>query len=343
MRQRSDTPNDETSSSEPEGEAPSQGFKRPSGLLRSFARTSAVALSLLSFPSIMPWMVAFWIACHTAYAKWNRPAWVPLVICLGVMIAKLVPRTPAVIAIGLLFAFVAVIRFKRRHEPNRQPRWWTSAIVLWGAWVFVFLEWQAIETCNRPLTLDAERPIVCLGDSLTDGMFPDHGYPDQLKTMVSVPVINLGFSGISTSQGLGQMQRVLDHDPQVVVIELGGHDFLKGRGRTSTKQNLLAMIEQCRANDAEVVLMEIPRGFIFDPYASLEREIAYEQDVQPVADTWLRQIVLLGPAAPPGIWLPDVRLSDDGIHSNTRGSHAIAKRVAKALGSMYGDQVFAER
>ncbi|MEM6469016.1 MAG: GDSL-type esterase/lipase family protein [Planctomycetota bacterium] len=343
MSQSSDTRNDETSSSEPEGEAPSQRSKTSSGLFRSVGRTSVVALSLLSFPSIMPWMVAFWIACHTASAKWHRPAWVPLVICLGVMIAKLVARTPAVIVIALLLALVAVVRFKRRRESNRQPSWWTSAIVLWGAWIFLLLEWQAIENCNRPLTLDDERPIVCIGDSLTDGMLPDHGYPAQLKTMVNVPVINLGFSGISTSQGLGQMQRVLEHDPQVVVIELGGHDFLKGRGRTSTKQNLLAMIEQCRANDAEVVLMEIPRGFIFDPYASLEREIAYEQDVQLVADTWLRQIVLLGPAAPPGIWLPDVRLSDDGIHSNTRGSKTIAKRVAKALEMMYGDQVLARR
>jgi lysophospholipase L1-like esterase len=61
-----------------------------------------------------------------------------------------------------------------------------------------------------------------------------------------MPVVNLGFSGISTSQGLGQLPRVLDHDPQVVVIELGGHDFLKGKSRTATKKNLEKMIEACR-------------------------------------------------------------------------------------------------
>jgi lysophospholipase L1-like esterase len=170
-------------------------------------------------------------------------------------------------------------------------------------------------------------------------MRPDRGYPEQLKGMLSVPVINLGMSGITARQALGQMDRVLAENPQVVVIELGGHDFLKGHGRLATKQNLSAMIDRCRAGGAEVVLMEIPRGFIFDPYASLEREIAFEKDVQLVPDTWLRQVVILGPVFPLGRWFPDQRLSDDGIHSNRRGSEAIARRVAAALRKMYGEDV----
>lgn len=138
------------------------------------------------------------------------------------------------------------------------------------------------------------------------------------------------------------MERVIEHNPQVVVIELGGHDFLKGSGRQATKENLTAMIRECRRNGAEVVLMEIPRGFIFDPYASLEREIAYQEDVELVPDTWLRQIVIMGSASPLGMLMPEWRLCDDGIHSNQRGSKSIAKHVAVALHEMYGDQVLAE-
>ena len=85
--------------------------------------------------------------------------------------------------------------------------------------------------------------------------------------------------------------------------------------------------------------MEIPRGFMFDPFASLEREIAYEQDVQLVADTAIRQLVLWSPIAPPGMWFPDTQLSDDGIHSNARGSKAMAEYVAEALEAMYGEQI----
>ena len=88
--------------------------------------------------------------------------------------------------------------------------------------------------------------------------------------------------------------------------------------------------------------MEIPRGFIFDPFASLEREIAYQHDVQLISDTWLRQIVVMSPVAPPGRWMPASQLSDDGIHSNPRGSKAIAEDVADALRSMYGDEVLVE-
>ncbi|WP_246151511.1 GDSL-type esterase/lipase family protein [Rubripirellula reticaptiva] len=247
------------------------------------------------------------------------------------------------ITISIVLAIVAAIRWKHRTQAQRFTRWWFGAAALWIAWAFLYFEWNAIEHCSRPPALVANRPIVCIGDSLTDGMRPDRGYPDQLKAMVSVPVVNCGFSGISTSQGLGQMERVLGHDPQVVIIELGGHDFLKGYSRQSTKANLLKMIRQCRDHGAEVVLMEIPRGFIFDPYASLEREIAYQEDLELVPDTWLRQIVIMGPASLPGLWMPESRLSDDGIHSNPKGSFSIAKHVLRALHRMYGDKILAAK
>lgn len=310
-------------------------------VFKRIGTTSVVAFAALVFPSVLPWMIAFWIGCHTVLAKWKRPAWAPLAICLVLLIAKLVPRTPAMLTLGILLAVVVAIRFKYRKQPEAGPRWWIGAAVLWLAWGAVLIEWKAIESCGSPLAFDANRTVVCIGDSLTDGLLPDHGYPEQLKAMVSVPVVNLGFSGISAAQGLGQMNRVLAEEPQVVVIELGGHDFLRGHGRKATKQSLTEMIKACRAGGAEVVLMEIPRGFIFDPYASLEREIAYEQDVQLVADTWLRQVVIFGPAAPPGRWFPDLQLSDDGIHSNRKGSELIAKRVLTALKKMYGNQIVA--
>lgn len=313
--------------------------------LLSVARTlligATVALALLSFPSVLPWMIAFWLAWHTILAKWNRPGWLPLLTCLAILVVKLVPRTPAMLVLVAALFVVAMIRFRgRRNDSARSAKWWLATATLWMAWGWMFYEWRAIESCGRTVALDTSRPVVCIGDSLTQGLLPDRGYPEQLKSMIGLPVINLGFSGISTSQGLGQLPRVLEHHPQVVVIELGGHDFLKGHGRAATKQNLEKMIEGCRTAGADVILMEIPRGFMLDPFASLEREIAYEQDVQLISDSWLRKVVVMSPVAPPGMWMPESRLSDDGIHSNPRGSKAIARYVAEALRSMYGDEVF---
>jgi len=311
------------------------------GLFKHVGSTLVVAFSALVFPSVLPWMVGFWLLCFTVLASRQQPGWFPLLICLCILVAKLVPRTPALLLFMALLAIVTASRFQHRKLPGHSKRWLISVAILWMSWASVWLEWRSIENCQSAFEFQPGRPIVCIGDSLTDGMLPDHGYPDQLKAMVSVPVVNLGFSGISTSQGLGQLDRVLKKNPQVVVIELGGHDFLKGSSRQATKTNLSKMIRRCRSAGANVILMEIPRGFIFDPYASVEREIAYELDVQLVSDTWLRQIVLRGPAAPPGMWFHKLRLSDDGIHSNQAGSQAIAKHVLRALETLYGTQILA--
>lgn len=305
---------------------------------RRVARTlgigCAVTLSLLAFPSTVAWMTAFWLVWHTWLVLRNRPGWLPLATCIAILAIKLVARTPLMLAFAGTLLVVAVVRYRWRNSPSDLARIkLPGTVAIWGLWLAMVWEQHTIVTCNHP-QLDqqnVDRPIVCVGDSLTDGLLPDRGYPDPLRELVPQLVINEGVSGIATSQGLDLLPRVLKHQPSIVVIELGGHDFLKGRSRQATKANLVSMIQQCRAAGAEVVLMEIPRGFIFDPFASLEREIAYEHDVQLVADTWLRQVVLMSPVAPPGMWLPNERLSDDGIHSNPQGSRVIARRVAHAI------------
>ncbi|MCM2375008.1 GDSL-type esterase/lipase family protein [Aporhodopirellula aestuarii] len=338
-----DTPPDASTPAEPAQVEPTSDqpaahtstTSSPRQILRMLVISSVIAFSLLSFPSVLPWMIAGWLIVYTFLAVRDRPAWVPLTICLTILLIRLVPRTPAMLALGVVFAAVAWMRFRDRHQPTMHAKWTIPLILVpWFAWGAMYWEHQSIITCNRPhfQFFDSSSPIVCVGDSLTDGMRPDLGYPDALDKMLDNPVINEGFSGIATRQGLDLMPRVLKHKPAVVVIELGGHDFLKGHSRASTKANLIKMIDVCRESGAEVILMEIPRGFMFDPFASLEREIAYEKDVQLIGDTWLREIVLMSPIAPPGMWLPaSVRLSDDGIHSNPRGSRKIAERVAKAI------------
>lgn len=326
----------------------------PRRLVRTVGCLVIVLLSLLCFPSVVPWMVACWVGLHTILVVRNRPAWLPLVVCCSILVIKLVPRTPGMIGFACCLLLVAASQTwnwpawrdsgtdqSHRAKPDRLRPRSIGTIALWMIWVWMAMEWRTIQRCDAPGPFDGARPIVCIGDSLTQGLIPDPGYPGALESLVTSPVINLGYSGITTTQGLGLLQRALDARPQVVVIELGGHDFLKGHRRELAKQNLVAMIQRCREADVDVILMEIPRGFILDPFASLEREIAYQHDVQLVSDTWLRQIVLMSPIAPPGMWMPNSQLSDDGIHSNTRGSAVIAERVAMALRAMYGDQVSA--
>ena len=78
----------------------------------------------------------------------------------------------------------------------------------------------------------------------------------------------------------------------------------------------------------------MPRGVVTDPYGGLERRLARQHGLELVPDTPIRQIILLGPALPPGMWFEGLRLNDDGAHPNARGARRMADWVAASLGRM---------
>ena len=304
------------------------------------ALTAIVVVSLLSYPSVVPWMVGFWMLWHTIAVTRRRPGWVPLVTCAAVLVAKRVYWAPTLVSFVGVALLVAIWRASLASKEMPISRWdWMPTLCLWGVWIFMALQWQAISRCNHAVNMDPVRPVVCIGDSLTSGLLPDRGYPEELKRLIRPSVVNLGQSGITTEHGLDRLPQIAEANPQVVVIELGGHDFLQGKSRASTKKNLERLIVACREMDAEVVLMEIPRGFMTDPFAGLEREIALEYDVELVSDSAIRQLVLWSPISPPGMWMPGSHLSDDGIHTNSRGNVVVARHVADALARMCGEQI----
>ena len=88
-----------------------------------------------------------------------------------------------------------------------------------------------------------------------------------------------------------------------------------------------------------MLLCEVPRGFIFDPFFGLERELAREYDLDLVPDTMIRKLVLFSPYAPPGLWLPkNFRYSDDGLHPNAAGNRMLARQLARHLNLPSVDQ-----
>jgi lysophospholipase L1-like esterase len=307
---------------------------------RTLAFTVLIVTSLLTFPSVVPWMIAFWLVVHTAAVCRGRPGWLPLLVIVGVLIAKQIFWAPSVIVFAGVALLDAVLLWTRSFR-GAAPKGliWTGLLCVWIAWTAVTIEWHAIAHCSHSVKMDPNRAVVCVGNSLTSGLLPDRGYPDQLRKMIRLPVVNLGQSGITTEGGLDMLPRLKKANPRVVVIELGGHDFLKGRDRRTTKANLEKLIAACRQMGAEVILMEIPRGFMTDPFRGLEREIAYETDVELIPDSGIRRLVLFSPISPPGMWMRAYRLSDDGIHSNARGSEVLARYAVASLERLFGDCV----
>jgi acyl-CoA thioesterase I len=211
--------------------------------------------------------------------------------------------------------------------------------ILWALWSAAMWESYAGTHSAVADRLDPSRPIVCLGDSLTTGLSDDEAYPLYLRQLVSVPVLNFGRAGITARDALKRLPAALAMHPQVVVVELGGHDFLRGYGRESARASLVEIIAACRAAGAAVILVEIPRGFITDSFSGLERELARKYDLTLIPDTAIRMLVVRSPVIPVVGGLTEPHLSDDGLHPNVAGAHYLAESVYRSLLRMCGSEI----
>lgn len=316
--------------------------RRALRIVRVVALMAALVASLLTFPAGVPWMVAGWLAVFTwGVVRGRSGAWC-LAIPVVVILIKRVDWPPGLWLTFIILVIAAVAFIISRRDGKLAPRGRLAAIgAVWLAWIFLACDWHRSAHANHSVAPFDGRPIVCLGDSLTS-LGKQGGYPEVLETMVAAPVLNLGQPGITSGEALKQLPALRAARPQAVVIELGGHDFLKDntlfkrRGRAATKQNLARFITAAHEIGAEVILIEIPRAFISDPFAGLERELAREHDVELLPDTVIREFVLFSPYAPPGMWTGGPYLSDDGLHPNARGNELMAHQVAGSLTRLFG-------
>ena len=325
-------------------------------LILRVAKTIAVALALvvalLTFPVALPWMIAVWLFGYSLAVFFRGATWFPLLLVFVVVLAKRPPFTPLLCLLLATMALLAAVNFvwqRRGRDIRRSRTAIVSAATLFVLWFGFYVEWQNAARCSRQPTIIADRPVVCFGDSITTGVSGDSrsprgvriegGYPAVLSDRLSVPVINRGRPGRTAKQGAAYLSTILTDNPQVVVLGLGGNDFLSDKSAQDIEKNLRTIIEACHAAGAEVVLLEIPRGFITDPFGGLERRLAREYDLQLVPDTPIRRLVLSSPIAPPGMWSEGPHLSDDGLHPNALGNQMLARYVEKALVDLFGPAI----
>ena len=113
--------------------------------------------------------------------------------------------------------------------------------------------------------------VLVLGDSLSAeyGLKRGAGWVALLDQKLKqgktgAQVVNASISGDTTSGGRSRLPALLkQHQPTVVVIELGGNDALRGLPMSMTEQNLLAMSEQAQQAGAKVLLvgMQVPPNY----------------------------------------------------------------------------------
>ena len=160
--------------------------------------------------------------------------------------------------------------------------------------------------------------IIAFGDSLTAGLGaqPGEDFPSRLSKLIETPVINAGVSGDTTDMALERIDRdVLSHDPRIVIVGLGGNDFLRSVDIATTERNLRSIVRRIHGAGAMVVLL----GFRF-PSLNLDYEKMYTR----VADD--EGCLLIGRMLR-GI-ITDPSLKSDEVHPNARGYEIMAERVA---------------
>ena len=138
-------------------------------------------------------------------------------------------------------------------------------------------------------------------------------------------VINASASGETTQGGITRIDEVLArHQPEVVILELGGNDALRGLALDRTKANLAKMIAKSRASGAKVLLlgMQVPPNLgplYTQRFAALYRELHEELKV-----AWV-------PFFLQGVALDPALMQDDGIHPTTQAQPKLLDNIWPAL------------
>ncbi|MFA5841922.1 MAG: GDSL-type esterase/lipase family protein [Candidatus Paceibacterota bacterium] len=196
----------------------------------------------------------------------------------------------------------------------------TVAIILLG--YFLLTGGGASKITNYPPKGDA---IISFGDSLVEGIGAGDGkdFTSLLSKRLETPIVNEGVSGDTTEEGLSRIDAVLAKypNPRVVLVLLGGNDFLRRVPREKTFQNLAKIIEKIQNRGAVVLLLGVRGGLLGDQYNSLFEGLAGQYHAAFVPD------VLDGLLGRP-------EYMSDEIHPNDKGYGVIASRVYPVLAGL---------
>jgi acyl-CoA thioesterase-1 len=172
-----------------------------------------------------------------------------------------------------------------------------------------------------------------LGDSITAGrgLDPAETFPALIQQKIDAQrwnfqVINAGQSGDTSAGGLSRLDWLLKNRIDVLVLELGANDGLRGLPVATTQRNLQAIIDRTKAKypEAKVIIagMKLPPNMGGDYGRKFEAVFA---DLAKKNNAPLVPFVLEGVGG-----VPNLNLAD-GIHPNAKGQQRVAANVWKVL------------
>jgi acyl-CoA thioesterase-1 len=175
--------------------------------------------------------------------------------------------------------------------------------------------------------------IVAYGDSLTAGFGVDPGksYADFLQRELDARgyryrVVNQGSSGDTTTDGVARVSFATEVKPEIVILELGANDGLRGLPVAATRANLERLIQTFQKSGAKVLLagMTLPPNYGPDYIKSFENVF---RDLARQYKTELIPFFLEGVGG-------TAYMQADGLHPNVEGNRRVAAVVMKHLEPM---------
>lgn len=179
---------------------------------------------------------------------------------------------------------------------------------------------------------------MVLGDSLAAGLglAEADAFPAVLESLLRrnghpVDVVNAGVSGDTSAGGLARVDWVLQQPTDILVVELGGNDALRGQDLENTESNLREIVRRGLAAGASVVLlgMDVPTNYGPDysrAFSQMYVRIAEEEGVK------------LVPGFVREVGMDPSLLQSDGLHPTAEGQRRLGETLVSSL-----EAVIAER
>ncbi|NJN71096.1 MAG: arylesterase [Nitrospira sp.] len=203
----------------------------------------------------------------------------------------------------------------------------------------LILVWSIAVDAALPSASDTRPRIVAFGDSLTAGLGVQAGesYPAQLQRRLDdlkypYRVINAGVSGDTTAGGLRRVPWILKNEPELVILELGANDGLRGLSVDQTKSNLRQIVTQLKEAGAAVVLA----GMKLPPNYGEDYTTRFEAIYPALAQEYHLPLI---PFFLEGVGGASSLNQADGIHPTKEGYEIVAEQVLKVLKAVLSERL----
>ena len=186
----------------------------------------------------------------------------------------------------------------------------------------------SISACSKPESaLPAQTTVLILGDSLTQGVGASSAassYPTLLRQQTGWNIVNGGVSGNTSAQALARLPALLQqHQPKLVIVSIGGNDFLQRVSNSDTRANIAQSIRLSQQSGAQVLLVAVPELTLAAAVGhpndhAMYTALAKEEQVYLLEDAWSDV-------------LADDTLRADAVHANDAGYQVFTKLLAQRL------------